>query len=183
MFITGQLLNTIFRIGSDSELFMTPEQRVARSGRRKERRPLYKAIYSFIFGDGDPDAGWDTVEKKAFVAFAQANKDIVTMPEFMALTGLGPLQAEERINRFLYEFEGSPEVTDGGGIYYFFPSPCGEGTRPTVLSARPSPCGASLPSPPTTRRRTRRSASSTRSICCSAPIFSTAPCRCRPWKF
>ena len=122
MFITGQLLNTIFRIWFYSELFMTPEQRAARAGRRRERRPLYKAIYSFVFGDGDPDAGWDTVEKKAFVAFAQANKGIVTMPEFMALTGLGPLQAEERINRFLYEFEGSPEVTDGGSIYYFFPS-------------------------------------------------------------
>ena len=105
---------------------MTPEQRAARSGRRRERRPLYKAIYSFVFGDGDPDAGWDTVEKKAFVAFAQANKGIVTMPEFMALTGLGPLEAEERINRYLYEFEGSPEVTEGGTIYYFFPVPPAE---------------------------------------------------------
>ena len=96
--------------------------RAVRSGRRRERRPLYKAIYSFVFGDGDPDAGWEEVEKKAFVAFAQANKGIVTMPEFMALTGLGPLEAEARINRFLYEFEGSPEVTEGGTIYYFFPN-------------------------------------------------------------
>jgi hypothetical protein len=122
MFITGQLLNTIFRIWFYSELFMTPEQRAARAGRRRERRPLYKAIYSFVFGDGDPDAGWDTVEKKAFVAFVQANKGLVTMPEFMALTGLGPLEAEAGINRYLYEFEGSPEVTEGGTIYYFFPS-------------------------------------------------------------
>lgn len=122
MFITGQLLNTIFRIWFYSELFMTPEQRAARSGRRRERRPLYKAIYSFVFGDGDPDAGWDAVEKKAFVAFAQANKGVVTMPEFMALTGFGPLEAEARINRYLYEFEGSPEVTEGGTIYYFFPA-------------------------------------------------------------
>ncbi len=122
LFLTGRLLDTIFRIWFYSELFMTPEQRANRSGRRAERRPLYKAIYSFIFGDGDPDAGWDAVEKKAFIAFAQANKGIVTMPEFMTLTGLRPLQAEERINRFLYEFEGSPEVTEGGTIYYFFPS-------------------------------------------------------------
>jgi hypothetical protein len=122
LFITGRLLSTIFQIWFYSELFMTPEQRASRVGRKREKRPLYKAIYSFVFGDGDPDAGWDTVEKKAFVAFAQANKGIITMPEFMALTGLGPVQAEERINRFLYEFEGSPEVTEGGTIYYFFPS-------------------------------------------------------------
>jgi hypothetical protein len=122
LFITGRLMSTLVNIWFYSELFMTPEQRNARAGRRRERRPLYKAIYSFVFGDGDPDSGWETVEKKAFVAFAQANKGIVTMPEFMSITGLGPLEAEERINRFLYEFEGSPEVTDGGTIYYSFPS-------------------------------------------------------------
>jgi hypothetical protein len=122
MFITGRLLSTIFQIWFYSELFMTPEQRAYRTGRKREKRPLYKAIYSFVFGDGDPDLGWETVEKKAFVAFAQANKGIVTMPEFMTLTGLKPLQAEESINRYLYEFEGSPEVTEGGTIYFFFPS-------------------------------------------------------------
>jgi hypothetical protein len=122
LFIAGRLLDTLFRVWFYSELFMTPEQRAARAGRARQRRPLYKAIYSFVFGDGDPDAGWAEAEKRAFVAFAQANKGIVTMPEFMALTGLGPLEAEERINRFLYEFEGSPEVTEGGTIYYSFPS-------------------------------------------------------------
>ncbi len=122
LFVTGRLLETIFRIWFYSELFMTPEQRAARAGRRSEKRPLYKAIYSFVFGDGDPDAGWDTVEKKAFVAFVQANKGIITMPEFMAITGQKPLDAEQGINRYLVEFEGSPEVTEGGVIYYFFPS-------------------------------------------------------------
>lgn len=122
LFVASRLLETMFRIWFYSELFMTPEQRANRVSRRAEKRPLYKAIYSFVLGDGDPDAGWDTVEKKAFIAFVQANKGIVTMPEFMALTGLGPLEAEERINRFLYEFEGSPEVTEGGTIYFFFPS-------------------------------------------------------------
>jgi hypothetical protein len=122
LFFAGRIMETIFRIWFYSELFLTPEQRAARAGRKRERRPLYKAIYSFLFGDGDPDALWDVEEKKAFVAFVQANKGVVTMPEFMAITGLGPLDAEARINRFLYEFEGSPEVTEGGTIYYFFPS-------------------------------------------------------------
>jgi hypothetical protein len=122
LFVAGRLLDTLFKIWFYSELFLTPEQRAARAGRKRERRPLYKAIYSFVFGDGDPDAGWEGTEKKAFVAFVQANKGIITMPEFMALTGLRPLEAEERINRFLYEFEGSPEVSEGGTIYYSFPA-------------------------------------------------------------
>jgi hypothetical protein len=122
LFLTGRLLDSIVRIWFYSELFMSPEQRARRDTRRGEKRPLYKAIFSFVFGDGDPDAGWDTVEKKAFVAFVQANRGAITMPEFLALTGLKPLEAEERINRYLYEFEGSPEVTEGGAIYFFFPS-------------------------------------------------------------
>jgi hypothetical protein len=121
IWLTGRLLDSIVRIWFYSELFMTPEQRARRDTRRREKRPLYKAIFSFVFGDGDPDAGWDTVEKKAFVAFVQANRGVITMPEFLALTGLRPLEAEEGINRYLYEFEGSPEVTEGGAIYYFFP--------------------------------------------------------------
>ena len=40
----------------------------------------------------------------------------------MSVTGLPPAEAETRINRYLYEFEGSPEVTEGGAIYYSFPS-------------------------------------------------------------
>lgn len=122
LFLTGRLLDTIVRIWFYSELFMTPEQRARRDTRRREKRPLYKAIFSFVFGEGDPDAGWDSVEKKAFVAFVQANRGAITMPEFLALTGLKPLEGEERINRYLYEFEGSPEVTEGGAIYYFFPA-------------------------------------------------------------
>ena len=121
-YLASSLIDAIVRIWFYSELFTTPEERAMRRGRKRDRKPLHKAIYSFVFGDGDPDANWDTMEKKAFVAFVQANKGLISMPEFMALTGLPPLEAEERINRYLYEFEGSPEVSDGGTIYFSFPS-------------------------------------------------------------
>ncbi|MGO8693869.1 MAG: hypothetical protein ACLQMF_09390 [Rectinemataceae bacterium] len=120
------IFDAIIRIWFYSELFKDPYQRQyergVRADRRKNRRPLYKAIFSFVFGDGDPDAGWDAVEKKAVVAFVQAHKGVITLPEFMSVTGLPPAEAETRINRYLYEFEGSPEVTEGGAIYYSFPS-------------------------------------------------------------
>ena len=120
------IFDTIIRIWFYSELFKDPYQRQyerdARSAGRSQKRPLYKAIFSFVFGDGDPDSGWEAVEKKAVVAFVQAHKGVVTMPEFMSITGLPPLEAEQRINRYLVEFEGSPEVTEGGAIYYSFPA-------------------------------------------------------------
>jgi len=120
--LTGRLLNSIVNIWLYSELFKTPEQRARREQKRREKRPLHKAIFSFVFGDGDPDSSWDTIEKKAFVAFVQSSRGVITMPEFLALTGLKPLEAEERINRYLYEFEGSPEVSEGGTLYFFFPA-------------------------------------------------------------
>jgi hypothetical protein len=122
LFLGGRLLDTLVRIWFYSELFTTPQERMARAERKRAKRPLHKAIFSFLFGDGDPDAGWDEIEKKAFVAFVQSNKGVITMGEFMALTGLPPLEAEQAINRYLYEFEGSPEVSEGGTIYFDFPS-------------------------------------------------------------
>jgi hypothetical protein len=122
LFLASGVFDTLIRIWFYSELFTTSEERMYRAQRRREKKPLYKAIYSFVFGDGDPEAGWEETEKKAFIAFAQSNKGVVTMPEFMSITGLGPLEAEGRINSYLLEFEGSPEVSEGGTIYFFFPA-------------------------------------------------------------
>ncbi len=121
MMIAGRLFQTIINIWFYSELFKTDDERSYRAQKRRNRRPLHKAIFSFVFGDGDPDATWDATEKKAVLAFLQSNKGIMTMAEFMAITGLAPLEAEERVNRYLYEFGGSPEVSEEGVIYFSFP--------------------------------------------------------------
>ncbi len=126
LWLASNLIDTFVRLWFYSELFKTPEERYyeneSRYARRQEckKRPIYTAIFSFVFGDGDPNAGWDQVEKRAVVAFLQANKGILTLYEFMAITGLGPVDAEEKINSYLAEFEGEPEVSDDGAIYYRF---------------------------------------------------------------
>ena len=126
LFLTGRILELFVRIWFYGELFKTPDQRYydreRRMARGKERRPLYKAVFSFVFGDGNPNEPWEETEKKAVVAFIQANRGAMTLEEFMVLTGHRPREAEVAINRYLYEFEGSPEVTENGTIYYFFPS-------------------------------------------------------------
>jgi hypothetical protein len=121
MMIAGRVFETIINIWFYSELFKTDEERYYRAQKRRNKRPLHKAIFSFVFGDGDPDAGWDSVEKKAVLAFLQSNKGVMTMPEFLTITGLPTLEAEERINSYLFEFGGSPEVSEAGVIYYSFP--------------------------------------------------------------
>lgn len=121
LWLTTRLFDSIVRIWFYSELFKDPETRYRQAEARKARRPLHKAVFSHVFGDGDPNQSWNQVERKAVVAFLQTHGGIMTLPEFMAITGLDPVEAETAINAYLLEFEGSPEVTEGGSIYYSFP--------------------------------------------------------------
>jgi len=128
LWLVSNLVDSFVRLWFYSELFKSPGQREyerdmryeRRYGEGRAKRPLYTAIFSFVFGDGDPNASWDEVEKRAVVAFLQGNKGIMTLYEFMAITGLSPVEAESRINRYLLEFEGEPEVSEDGSIYYRF---------------------------------------------------------------
>ena len=127
LWLTGRLFDSIIRIWFYSELFKSPEDRAfSRYGRgggggKDQRRPLHKAIFSHVFGDGDPDAAWAEAEKKAVVAFIQSNRGLISMPEFMSITGQKPAEAEIAINRYMLDFGGSPEVTEDGVLYFNFP--------------------------------------------------------------
>ncbi|MBU0927921.1 MAG: hypothetical protein KKA67_09240 [Spirochaetes bacterium] len=123
--LTARLIDLFVRIWFYNEVFKSPGQRRYESGARgrsrENRRPLHKAIFSFVFGEPDPNADHDAVEKRAFVALARAKKGVILLEDFMAVTGLSPDAADRAINRYLYEFEGSPEVSEAGTVYYRFP--------------------------------------------------------------
>lgn len=124
MFAT-RLIDIIIRIWFYNEVFKSPGQRRyetdMRARKRENRRPLSRAIFSFVFGEPDPNAKQDEVEKKAFLALARVKKGVVLLEDFMSITGLSPADAETAINRYLYEFEGIPEVSENGTVYYRFP--------------------------------------------------------------
>lgn len=122
LWLTTNLFDSMIRLWFYSELFRSSDARYRDSYVKRERHPLHKAVFSHVFGDGDPNAEWNTVLKKAFVAFVQTHKGVITLPEFMAISGLKPEEAQDRITQFLVEFEGSPEVSENGALYFFFPS-------------------------------------------------------------
>lgn len=127
--LTTGLFDLFIRIWFYNEVFSTPEeryyrgvaQRQARGRQKGNRRPLHKAIFSFVFGEPDPDAGHEANQKRAFVTMVRQKNGIIVPEEFMALTGLPPAEADRAINRYLYEFEGIPDVTSAGTVVYRFP--------------------------------------------------------------
>ena len=123
LLLASSLFNTIIRIWFYSEL-LNADRRYYRGSRnapaKPKSRPLYKAIFSFIFGDEDPNARWDEQEKRAVIAYIQGNRGVITVPELAMISGLTPGEAEERITAYCAEFGGSPEATEDGTVVYRF---------------------------------------------------------------
>ena len=123
LYLASRIFDLVIRIWFYSEL--TKSMDGYAYGRRgyaakPKRRPLNQAVFSFVFGDGDPNADWETRERKAVIAYIQANRGVIALPEFMALTGATSADAERRITSYLVEFGGSPEATEDGTVVYRF---------------------------------------------------------------
>ncbi|MDR0387844.1 MAG: hypothetical protein LBH57_07370 [Treponema sp.] len=124
LYLASGIFNLIIRIWFYSELLKPAAPyyrgRETAFSARPKSRPLYKAIFSFVFGDGDPNADWPVREKQAVIAYIQANHGVISLPELMSLTGLPPDKAESRVTAYCAEFGGLPEATEDGTVVYRF---------------------------------------------------------------
>lgn len=151
--LVGSLLNLFVRIWFYSEFLKGPERRSPRSV-SEPRRPLHKAVFSFVFGDGDPNSSWPEVERKAVLAYLRGHSGLISLEEFMILTGRPPEDAARAINAYCLEFEGSPEASPEGIVYYRFDSimrsadaarpsdPSAPAKRPIAFSSNPRSANA-----------------------------------------
>jgi hypothetical protein len=122
-YITGGIFNFIWRLWFYSELTRSLDRHYERRDLNREKRPsrpLHRAIFSFVFGEEDPNKDWAAREKKAVIAYIQAHKGVISLPELMALTGKSGAEAEEAIMACCAEFGGSPEATSEGTVVYRF---------------------------------------------------------------
>ncbi|MDR0685643.1 MAG: hypothetical protein LBF83_11030 [Spirochaetaceae bacterium] len=123
LFFVSGIFDFIIRIWFYSELTKSFDRHYGSYGRtapRPKGRPLYKAIFSFVFGDGDPNAGMETRERQAVIAYIQANKGIISLPEFMILTGTTGSEADSLVSAYCSEYGGMPEATEDGTVVYRF---------------------------------------------------------------
>jgi hypothetical protein len=117
-FVSAHIFDLIIRLWFYSSLTKSSNPRYRRAP--QSGKPLHRAIFSFVFGDGDPNRDWEDREKKAFIACLQARRGVVSLPEYMALSGLNPEEAERALMARCSEFGGSPEAAGEGTIVYRF---------------------------------------------------------------
>jgi hypothetical protein len=94
-------------------------------GQRRRPQPggraFYKSVFGFVFGEGDPNKGWEEEERKYLISYISSHKGVMTLEELMALSGRENEEANALMNRLLLEYEGEPGVTDEGTVVYWFP--------------------------------------------------------------
>ena len=88
--------------------------------KKENKRPMHKAIFSFVFGEDDPNRNWDEQLNKSLISFLLANKGVISLPEYMVFSGEDSLEAEKSILALCSKYSGSPEATEDGTIVYRF---------------------------------------------------------------
>jgi hypothetical protein len=115
MYLVIRLLDLILRMWFWSNLLGTQRRKP------QQGRAFYKSVFGFVFGEGDPNKGWEDEERRYIISYIRSHKGVITVEELMALTGREPDEANSLMNRILLEFEGEPGVTDNGTVVYAFP--------------------------------------------------------------
>ncbi len=118
-FLMLRLLDLLLRMWFWTSLFKGASN--SRRPRDPNGRAFYKSVFGFVFGDEDPNKGWDELERRHIIAYIRSHKGVITLEELMTLSGSEPDKANALMNRILLEFEGEPGVTENGTVIYTFP--------------------------------------------------------------
>jgi len=84
-------------------------------------------VFSFVFGDGDPNDGLEEKRWKMIGQYISSNGGVVTAEELAPFLDVPPPSEESKddesfILPVLLRFQGHPEVDEQGNILYRFPS-------------------------------------------------------------
>lgn len=91
-----------------------------RHGKRRGKSNFLMDCFSFLFGDGNPNANLEERQWQTLAQVIKANNGVVTCEQLAPYTGSDP-KNEDAVLPVLVRFNGKPEVTDTGNIVYTFP--------------------------------------------------------------
>jgi predicted PurR-regulated permease PerM len=122
-YVLSRLMNIVFRFWFYSSLMNTRYSGAySRKRADNDERPLYKKVFSFVFGDGDPNGNWAEKEVMGVIDYLRKKNGVFSLPEFMILTGLDVQAAEREILSCCAKYGGMPEATEDGTVVYRFDS-------------------------------------------------------------
>lgn len=105
-------------------------------GRERDGMSFLEAVYSFVFGDGDPNETFEERRWRSVATVIRANRGAVTAEQlapFLDPPGTKDYESalvdESFMLPALTRFQGRPEVTDDGDIIYVFPGFMKTGAR------------------------------------------------------
>ncbi|KAF0934240.1 hypothetical protein E2562_023602 [Oryza meyeriana var. granulata] len=113
-----------------TDLFWYLDADYYRRWRRVEKEDgmnFIESIFSFVFGDGDPNDGLEDKRWKMIGQYISSNGGVVTAEELAPYLDVPPLSEQSKddesfILPVLLRFQGHPEVDEQGNILYRFPS-------------------------------------------------------------
>ena len=85
----------------------------------KKKEPLYTRIYNFVFGPEEEEI--DPLEARTRCAqLIRAKKGVITIEDWMMVSGQSHQKCESDLARFTAEFDGNVEISDMGTLVYTF---------------------------------------------------------------
>jgi hypothetical protein len=124
VYMGPNLFSLLWRLWFYSELTRPNRGYTPAAKKSGPKRRIHKAVFSFVFGEEDPNRDWTEREQKAIIAYIQANRGVISLAEYMVFSGEGGANVggadAESILAFCARFGGSPEITEEGTIVYRF---------------------------------------------------------------
>ncbi|PKA62372.1 Uncharacterized protein AXF42_Ash009257 [Apostasia shenzhenica] len=117
---------TIFFSPSDLFWYWDPYYYRRRQMKTDEGMNFIESVFSFVFGDGDPNQGLEEKRWKLIGQYISSNGGVVTAEELAPYLDVEPTKKatddDSYVLPVLLRFDGYPEVDDEGNILYRFPS-------------------------------------------------------------
>lgn len=102
--------------------WFTPNLGSRRKAKSANSMNFLEAIFSVLFGDGNPNTDLDNKRWKTIGSVIQENKGAIIAEQVIPYLYLPPSTLDEDFMiPILSRFNGYPEVTDQGSIIYYFP--------------------------------------------------------------
>ncbi|CAN6244549.1 unnamed protein product [Urochloa humidicola] len=118
--------STIF-IPTDMFWYLDADYYRRRRVQKEDGMNFIESVFSFVFGDGDPNDGLEEKRWKMIGQYISSNGGVVTAEELAPFLDVPPPSEESKddesfILPVLLRFQGHPEVDEQGNILYRFPS-------------------------------------------------------------